>query len=69
MPKMALLELIAEVLNFGALVHDRQLQVGTFALELLYQFVALLDLFLLLAHDLHHKVLFLAVLSTIISLR
>ena len=69
MSKMALLELIAEVLNFGALVHDRQLQVGTLALELLDQSITLLDLFLLLAHDLHHEILFLAVLDPIISLR
>ena len=60
--KVALLELVAKVLNLGPLVDNCQFEIGTLTLELIYQLVAFRDFIFLLSHDLHHEVFLLAVL-------
>ena len=61
--KMALLELIAEILNFRALIDNSQLEVRAFTLQLLNQCVALRNFLFLLSHDLYHEVFLLTVFS------
>ena len=54
---VTLLELIAQILNFCALIDNGELKVRTFSLKLLDELVARGDLLLLLPHDCHHEVL------------
>ena len=59
--KVALLELVAKVLNLGSLVDNCQFEVSTLTLKLINQRVAFRDFIFLLSHDLHHEVFLLAV--------